>query len=72
MSILVDGKEVGSGGIEKRAAVLFSMETVDVGSDIGRPVANDYTSTTFNDGAMTTVLVELGEQPFAFSYGCNP
>jgi hypothetical protein len=34
-----------------------------VGSDIGRPVAKDYTSAKFSGGTMGTVLVELGEQP---------
>jgi hypothetical protein len=62
MHIRVDGKEVGKGRIEKTAPVVFSMDTVDVGSDIGRPVAKDYTSTTFNGGTMGTVLVELGKQ----------
>jgi hypothetical protein len=38
------------------------MDTVDVGSDIGRPVARDYTSARFTGGTMGTVLVELGEQ----------
>jgi arylsulfatase len=65
MRILVDGKEAGKGRIEKTVPVVFSMDTVDVGSDIGRPVATDYTSTTFIGGTMGTVLVELGEQPKA-------
>ena len=65
MHILVDGKEVGSGRIDKTAPVVFSMDTVDVGSDIGRPVTKDYTSATFTGGRMGTVLVELGEQPKA-------
>jgi arylsulfatase len=65
MHILVDGKEVGKGKIEQTAPVVFSMDTVDVGSDIGRPVAKDYTSAKFTGGTMGTVLVELGEQPKA-------
>jgi arylsulfatase len=63
MHILVDGKEVVKGKIEQTAPVVFSMDTVDVGSDIGRPVARDYTSAKFTGGTMGTVLVELGEQP---------
>jgi hypothetical protein len=51
------------GKIEQTAPVVFSMDTVDVGSDIGRPVARDYTSAKFTGGTMGTVLVELGEQP---------
>src|SRR5262245_40933033 len=64
MKISIDGKAVAKGRIEKTAPVVFSMDTVDVGSDIGRPVAKDYTSAVFKGGTMGTVLVELGkEQP---------
>src|SRR5215813_9131220 len=62
MHILVDGKAVAKGRIEQTAPVVFSMDTVDVGSDIGRPVAKDYTSTVFTGGTMGTVLVELGKE----------
>jgi hypothetical protein len=65
MHILVDGKEVVKGRIEKTAPVVFSMDTVDVGSDIGRPVAKDYTSAKLTGATMGTLLVELGEQPKA-------
>lgn len=61
MLIQLDDREVGRGRIDKTASVVFSMDTVDVGADIGRPVAKDYTSTKFNGGTMGTVLVELGE-----------
>src|SRR5215510_6393414 len=64
MNISVDGKDVAKGRIEQTAPIVFSMDTVDVGSDRGRPVARDYTSSVFTGGSLGTVLVTLGdEQP---------
>jgi len=40
----------------------FSMETVDVGLDWGRPVAGDYTSNVFAGGTLGPVMVELGKE----------
>jgi len=60
MAIQVDGKEVAKGRIEKTVPIVFSVDTVDVGSDIGRPVTRDYTSSVFTGGTLGTVLVELG------------
>jgi len=62
MAIQVDGKEVAKGRIEKTVPIVFSMDTVDVGADIGRPVTRDYTTTVFTGGTLGTVLVELGEE----------
>ena len=60
MTISVDGRDVADGRIEKTAPIVFSMDTVDVGSDRGRPVARDYTSSVFTGGSLGTVLVTLG------------
>src|SRR5262249_27510023 len=62
MTIAPDGKNDAEGRIEKTAPFVFSMDTVDVGSDVGRPVAKDYTSTVFTGGSLNSVLVELGEE----------
>src|SRR5262245_53219499 len=62
MIISVDGKEVAKGRIEQTAPVVFSMDTVDVGADIGRPVARDYTNSVFTGGTLGTVLVTLGAE----------
>src|SRR5262245_47429681 len=64
MTISVDGKEVAKGRIEQTAPIVFSMDTVDVGSDRGRPVARDYTSSVCTGGSLGSVLVTLGaEEP---------
>jgi arylsulfatase len=64
MTISVDNKNVVKGRIEKTAPFVFSMDTVDVGADVGRPVAADYSSSVFTGGSLNSVLVELGkEQP---------
>src|SRR5262245_18653371 len=62
MIIAVDGKEVANGRIKETAPVCFSMDTVDVGADRGRPVARDYTSSVFTGGTLGTVLVTVGEE----------
>src|SRR5262249_41258809 len=61
MTISVDGEEVATGRIEKTVPFAFGLETVDVGLDWGRPVADDYTSTIFTGGSLNSVLVEIGE-----------
>jgi hypothetical protein len=62
MTISVDGKEVGKGRIENTVPFVFSMETVDVGSDHGVPIADDYTSNVFTGGLLNSVFVELGKE----------
>src|SRR5262252_992841 len=62
MRILVNGKEVANGRIEKTVPICLSMETVDVGLDWGQPVAADYTSNVFTGGTLGPLLVELGEE----------
>ena len=62
MTISVNGKSVAKGRIEKTVPVVFSMDTVDVGSDLGRPVARDYSSNVFTGGSLNSVLVELGKE----------
>jgi len=66
MTISVDGKAVANGRIEKTVPFAFSTETIDVGSDHGLPVADDYSSNIFTGGSLNSVLVELGkEEPAA-------
>src|SRR5262249_1987655 len=62
IAISVDKKDVVKGRIEKTAPFVFSMDTVDVGSDRGRPVATDYSSNVFTGGSLNSVLVELGKE----------
>jgi hypothetical protein len=62
MTISVDGKEMAKGRIDQTAPFVFSMDTVDVGADRGRPVARDYTSSVFTGGSLGTVLVNLGDE----------
>jgi arylsulfatase len=61
VTILVDGKAVVKGRIEKTVPIVFSLETVDVGWDWGVPVASDYTSNVFTGGSLNSVVVDLGE-----------
>lgn len=43
VTLYVDGKKVGEGRIGRTHALLFSMdETLEVGSDVGEPVSEDY------------------------------
>jgi len=60
MTIAIDGKPVAKGRIEKTVPIAFSLETVDVGFDTGRPVASDYSSSVFTGGSLNSVLVDLG------------
>ncbi len=62
MSISVNGKAVARGRIEKTVPFAFSIETVDVGSHHGLPVADDYSSNVFTGGSLNSVLIELGKE----------
>jgi arylsulfatase len=62
MTISADGKQVAKGRIDQTAPFVFSMDTVDVGADRGRPVARDYTTSVFTGGSLGTVLVNLGDE----------
>src|SRR5262245_39020949 len=62
MTISVDGKTVAKGRVEKTVPICFSMDTVDVGSDHGLPVTDDYTSSSFTGGTLKLVTVALGER----------
>src|SRR4029453_19308824 len=43
VTLLVDGKAVGQGRVERTHRFLFSMdETLDIGGDAGEPVSDDY------------------------------
>ena len=51
-----------SRGVKGVKYPLFSMDTVDVGLDWGRPVASDYSNNVFTGGSLNSVLVELGKE----------
>ncbi len=43
VTLFVDGKQVGTGRVERTHRFLFSMdETLDIGRDLGEPVSPDY------------------------------
>jgi arylsulfatase len=43
ITLYVDGKQVGEGRVERTHALFFSMdETLEIGSDVGEPVSEDY------------------------------
>jgi arylsulfatase A-like enzyme len=62
--ILVNGKQVASGRIEKTHGYVFSGdETADVGRDTGTPVSEDYTTRTSRfTGKINKVTVEIKPQ----------
>jgi hypothetical protein len=62
MTISVDGNEVAQGRIEKTVLIGFSVETIDVGSDRGVPIARDYSANVFTGGSLNSVKVDLGEE----------
>jgi len=63
-TILVDGKAVGSGRIERTLAFRLSLdETLDCGEDTGTPVAEDYHVPFKFTGEIKKVVIELTPQP---------
>jgi arylsulfatase len=66
VTLLVDGKAVGTGAVSVTQAILFSAdETCDVGRDAGSPTSPDYPARTnaFN-GRVRWVKIELeGDEP---------
>src|SRR5262249_52179619 len=62
MTISVDGRTVAKGRVEQTVPICFSLDTVDVGADLGQPVARDYTSAVFTGGTLKLITVALGER----------
>ena len=49
ITFYIDGKEAGSGRIDRTEAFLFSAdETLDVGNEFGSPVTDDYPQRPFS------------------------
>ena len=60
VTFFIDGKEAGSGHIERTEAFLFSAdETFDLGNEYGSPVTNDYDTRRFN-GKVKWVEIDVG------------
>lgn len=63
-SLLVDGREVGHGRVERTVPFFFSMdETLNVGIDRGSPITDDYSRDGGNPftGELETVTIERGD-----------
>jgi arylsulfatase len=61
VTLMIDGKPVGSGRIEKTSPFKYSLsENQDIGSDTGTPVTYDYTPPFAFQGTLNEVDVELG------------
>lgn len=63
VNLLVNGKPVGTGRVEKTEAALFSAdETFDIGCDTGSPVSADYKSPFRFTGTIKKVEIKLEEE----------
>jgi arylsulfatase len=63
VKLSVNGKEVGSGRVEKTVPARFSAdETFDIGCDTGSPVSADYQSPFAFTGTMKKVEIKLEEE----------
>ena len=63
VTMYVDGKKVGEGRVNATVPMVYSAdETCDVGSDIGSPVSDDYTSeTSAFTGTVNWVQLDAGD-----------
>jgi hypothetical protein len=63
VSLYLDGKNVGSGRVERTHPFLFSFdETTDVGADLGAPVSEDYAATgNAFSGRVNWVEIDIDE-----------
>lgn len=58
--LFVNGKEVGSGNIDKTVPIRFAVtETTDIGMDLGSPVTSDYEAPFAFDGDLQYVQYDL-------------
>jgi arylsulfatase len=63
VKLLVNGKQVGAGRIDKTEMLRFSAdETFDIGCDTGSPVSADYRAPFRFTGTIKKVEIELGEE----------
>jgi len=63
VKLLVNGKPVGTGRVEKTEVALFSAdETFDIGCDTGSPVSADYTSPFRFTGKIKKVEIKLEDE----------
>ena len=63
VKLLVNGKEVGTGRVEKTESARFSAdETFDVGCDTGSPVSDDYKSPFRFTGTIKKVEIKLEDE----------
>jgi hypothetical protein len=58
-TLLIDGKKVGEGRIEKTIPARFGIDTFGVGVDTGSPVSNTYKSPFAFTGTIGKVVVDL-------------
>ena len=58
-TLLIDGKKVGEGRIEKTIPARFGIDTFGVGADTGSPVSNTYKSPFAFTGTIGKVVVDL-------------
>jgi len=62
VTLYYDGREVGSGRVDKTQPMIFSAdETTDIGDDYGTPVSADYGGASRFNGRIDLVEIELGE-----------
>ena len=62
VKLLVNGREVGTGRVEKTEAARFSAdETFDIGCDTGSPVSADYRAPFRFSGKIKKVEIKLEE-----------
>lgn len=62
MTLLHDGRAVGTGRVEQTQPLVFSAdETTDIGDDYGMPVSTGYGADTGFNGRLHVVQIDLGE-----------
>ena len=62
VTLLYDGRPVGSGRIDMTQPVIFSAdETTDIGDDYGMPVSDDYLGSSKFNGKIDVVQIDVGD-----------
>ena len=63
VTLYIDGKQIGDGHINASVPMIYSAdETCDVGSDLGTPVSEDYTSVASRfTGTVNWVQLDIGD-----------
>jgi hypothetical protein len=72
--LYLDGEQVATGRIDATVPLAFSGdETMDVGSDTGTPVSDDYTSRgSIFSGKVHRVQIDLGDDAYAHDHLIRP